>query len=924
MSTLAQDLFRETRLQRMLVSLAGFSLLALTPSFLPAQANPSAEEEGIEELQAFEVTGSFAGSLAAAAEVKRSNKLIIEAVAAEDIGKLPDVSIADSLTRLPGLTTQRLNGRAQAIVIRGMNGDYTTGLLNGREQVSAGANRAVEFDQYPAELLNGVIVYKTTDASLVGQGLAGTIDLRTIRPLDQAERSIAANFFYEWTEMEALNSGAKDYGTRYTLSYVDQFNDDKVGFAFGYSNSNRPGQGEQWNAWGFPNAFYDSNLPFVLGGAKPFVRSSELERAGYMGVLELAPNQNFHATIDLYYSNFDESQLLRGIEIPLQWSSAVLQPGYTAEDNLITRGTFNNVYGVMRNDIVTRDADVLAGGINLEFGDKEGLHFEVDLSHSKIERKDFVLETYSGFASNQGAGGFGTPDTVTYVLGEGEGGAKFQTTLNYGDKNAIRLAGPQGWGAPTIPNGQVGFLKGPLAEDELTQLRLNAKRDFTGIINRVEVGAAYTERSKFEFEAGPGGTEGYFLGLKAGNTAPLPAETGLTDLSFIGIPQMVSYDPLAAYSSGIYNFVANSNPAYVSNNWEVDEKILLGYVQLDLEHQLGEIPVSGNVGFQVIQSDQAATGLSANGTSTTPVEGEHDYVDFVPSLNLNFDFGSGRNLRFSASRQLMRQRMADMRAGQTYSFDSNKAGSTDPLNSPWSGGGGNPELEPWRSNSFDLSFENYFADGLGYWAVAAFYKDLVSYTYNQPQLFDFVGLPSGSTSVPVITQGLVTIPQNGQGGSIKGLEFTLSLPGEKFTPVLKGFGFVGSASFFDSSIQPDLNNPATPIVGLSDTVASGTLYYERSGFAARFSTRYRSEYRGDIATFGPRGEVFRNLQPETIYDAQISYTFQEGRFRNLAFIAQGYNLSDEPLFAASGDDERYVQDYQRYGASYSIGVSYKY
>jgi iron complex outermembrane recepter protein len=900
--------------------------LAVTP-LLPAQTaapKPAPTAEEIITLEAFTVVSGFAGSLAAAAEIKQKTELIAEVVAAEDIGKLPDISIAESLTRLPGLTTQRLNGRAQAIVIRGLSGDFSTALLNGREQVSTGAGRSVEFDQYPAELLSGVVVYKTTDASLVGQGLAGTVDLRTVRPLSVGRRTVAANFFYEWTDMASRNAGADDSGTRGTFTYVDQLQDGKLGIAFGYSTSSRPGQGEQWNAWGYPDT--GSGQPLVLGGAKPFIRTSELERDGYMGVIEYAPSDRVRSTLDLYYSDFRETQLLRGIEMPLWWSSAQLQPGSTVQNGLITTGTFRNVFGVMRNDIVTRDSDVKAAGWNLELGDNDGWKVELDLSTSRIKRKDFVLETYSGFGQNQ----VGAADTVIYRLGEGEGGAKFTTALDYTNASQLRLTSPQGWGSGTVPGGQVGFLKGPLAEDEIGQYRISASRPLDGFFNKLEFGAAYTSRSKFEYEAGPQGKEGFFLALKNGATsAPMPPSVGVSDLSFIGIRGMYSYDPLALFNSGFYELRANDNPAYVSNNWDVDEKILLGYVKLNLERKLGSVPMYGNIGAQVVQSDQTATGLSANGASITPVKGSHDYVDFVPSLNLNWDLDKGRYLRFSATRQLARQRMNDMRAGSTYGYNSQLATSTDPLRSPWTGGGGNPKLEPWRSNSFDVSYEQFFADNMGYWSVAAFYKDLVSYTYNQRSVVSYAGLPTGLApgapgATPAITLGTRDIPQNGQGGSMRGVEFTLSLPGEKLSDALKGWGFVGSTSFFDSSIKPDLGNPATPIPGLSERVTSATLYYERAGFAARTSVRYRSDYRGDIATFGPRGEIFRNLQAETVIDAQVSYTFRDGPMKDFAVILQGYNLTDEPLFASEGTDTRRVQDYQLYGANYSIGVSYKF
>ena len=118
---------------------------------------------------------------------------MVEAVSAEEIGKLPDVSIAESIARLPGITAQRVGGRAEIISIRGFSPDFTTVLLNGRQQASSGFNRAVEFDQYPSELMGSVVVYKTPDASIAGMGLAGTVDLRTIRPLEYGKRAIALN-----------------------------------------------------------------------------------------------------------------------------------------------------------------------------------------------------------------------------------------------------------------------------------------------------------------------------------------------------------------------------------------------------------------------------------------------------------------------------------------------------------------------------------------------------------------------------------------------------------------------------------------------------------------------------------------------------------------------------------------------------------
>src|SRR5690606_12700965 len=147
-----------------------------------AEAGKPPAQETAKTLDKVEVIG-IRRAIATSAETKNESASIVEAVSAEDIGQLPDLRSADAVARLPGLTMQRLDGRGQVVHIRGMSEQFAGTLLNGREQVSTGDSRGVEFDQYPAELINAVTVYKTPDASLVGQGLSGTVDMRTVRPL---------------------------------------------------------------------------------------------------------------------------------------------------------------------------------------------------------------------------------------------------------------------------------------------------------------------------------------------------------------------------------------------------------------------------------------------------------------------------------------------------------------------------------------------------------------------------------------------------------------------------------------------------------------------------------------------------------------------------------------------------------------------
>jgi iron complex outermembrane receptor protein len=872
----------------------------------PVFAQDDEIDDTIYELDAFEVTG-FAASQSAAIETKKLQPVIVEAVVAEDIGKLPDTSIAETLSRLPGITSQRVNGRSQELVIRGFSGDFSTTLLNGREQVSAGSSRSVEFDQYPAELLSGAVVYKTGDSSLVSQGISGTIDLRTVRPLSQGKRILAFNSFYEWLEIDELNAGSKSDGYRVSGSYIDQFADNTMGLAIGVSITTKPGQGEQWNAWGYPDAA-DGNK--VLGGAKPFVRSSELDRDGYMAVFQYRPSTNFNMTVDVYYSDFKETQMLRGIELPFYWSSAVLEPGYTAENGVITNSTFSNVHGVVRNDIAEKSAKIYAAGLNLEFGNSDGWESSIDLSHSFVDREETVLESYSGTGSNQ----TGTPDTVQVDLTGGKG-AIFTPTVDYTDTSALVLTGPQGWGGNVVPEGQLGYLKEPISEDELTQITLRTGRfldNYMGAFSRFDTGINWTRRTKFDFESGK-----YIAGANGATELPYPDLLGITDLSFIGIPGMASYDPLAVLNSGVYDLVVNPNADVQSADWNVEEEITTFFARAEIDTMFFDIPVTGNIGFQLIHADQHTTGIAASGQGDSvvaiPLEGGTDYIDFVPSLNLNFMLTENDYIRFSVARQVARQKMSDMRIGNEYSVS-----DTDEIQIKASGG--NPALEPWRANSFDLSYEHYFAENKGYFSITTFYKDLISYTYDETFEFDFSSYPIGDLN-PI---GTFTLPENGEGGSMRGIELTASVTGDLFSEALSGFGLIATISFVDSSISPDLNNTDVPLPGLSDTVSSVTLYYERGGFSARISNRYRSEFRGDINTFGPRSEDFRTISAESVWDAQVSYAFNEGPMEGWSIILQGYNLTDEPLSSFEGNDKRLVRDYQRYGSSYAIGVSYKY
>src|SRR6201996_9165863 len=195
----------------------GVSLLALAVAAQPVLAQQASSEP--DEI----VVSGIRRSIEASLETKRQSDSIVEAISAEDLGKLPDESIADSIARLPGLAPQRNNsGRDQFISVRGLPADMSVTLLNGREQASTSNNRDVQYDQYPAELVNQVLVYKTGDAALVNSGIA-TIDIRTVRPLDYGKTALTVGARGQYDLNGKLVEGSSPLGDRFNVMYIDQF-----------------------------------------------------------------------------------------------------------------------------------------------------------------------------------------------------------------------------------------------------------------------------------------------------------------------------------------------------------------------------------------------------------------------------------------------------------------------------------------------------------------------------------------------------------------------------------------------------------------------------------------------------------------------------------------------------------------------------
>ncbi len=901
-----------------------------------AAAAGSDSGEPVEEVIVSGIRKSIQDSI----DVKKSDSSIVEAVSAEDIGKLPDASIAEAVARLPGIAAQRTNGRAQTLSIRGLGPDFTVTTFNGREQASTNDNRSVEFDQYPSELVNQVKIYKTPDAGMAYQGIAGTTDIQTVHPLAFSDMKIAVGYKREMNEQDANIPGLPDSGDRVNLTYIDQFKDNTVGVALGIAYNKTPYQQQTREPWGYA----DFGGSPAIGGDKDGFKSSFYERKAAMAVLEFRPTDQLQMVVDAYHSDFNEVQTIQRMEFGTAWNNVTtLEDAGPVENGRIQSGTFQNVpFMVIENYNNDRDASVDSIGLNTKYALNDDWSMEADLSWSKVDRNDLRLESTAGTGSGADPNLLPLVETISFTT-DSKGITHFTPTHDYSDYDSVFLTDPGAWGGGPR---RAGFVGAPEITDEIKAIRLSANRSLEGFLSDVGFGVNYADRTKDkrQFQGNL-----WLVGDISHAVVPEQYRTGIADTTFFGSPYgMIGYDALAMWNDNFWEAInsvddPNANEGdrvnNVRNTWEVNEKLTTAYVKVGINTELGSLPLRGNIGVQAIQADQTSQLHLTNtpipaGTADLPitiVEEGAKYTDILPSVNLALELPHDMKLRFGAAITVARPRLDELGGGASYTVVSDTGTPTIVDGTPyyWTlNGGGNPKLKPWKANTYDLSFEKYFGDNKGYFAAAAYYKDLDTYIFNQSVVEDFTGvpLPTDPTNTYATADanrlGVNTLKTNGKGGYVRGFELTASIPFSLFAEPLDGFGVILSGTKNSSSLI--INGDQTPIPGLSTKIFNSTIYYEKYGFSARVSNRYRDDFVGEVPQFDAT-LILQNVSSESLLDAQIGYEIQEGTLKGLSFAISGTNLTDEPFVLSNvGTDPYNFVKYENYGAVYAVAVSYSF
>ncbi|MBV6797362.1 TonB-dependent receptor [Xanthomonas euvesicatoria] len=890
-----------------------------------AQQGASEQTAGaVTDLDKVQVTG-LRHAIEGAISVKRDSTSIVEAISAEDIGRLPDVSIAESLARLPGLAAQRVAGRAQVISVRGLSPDFSTTLLNGREVVSTGDNRSVEFDQYPSELVSGVTVYKTPDAGLVGQGLSGTVDMQTARPLSYNERVIAIGGRYQRNSLgKAAN--VDPYGNRFNVSYIDQFADRTIGLTIGYAHTDMPIQENQvglYEPWQQVNAQRQrpgvADGVYFSDGIKALRRTGNQKRDGVMATLQYRPSNAWTSTLDAFHTEAEQIDTANQFELNLSNYNGGYTPGLNISNvrvndrNTFIGGDASGVYPLVRGMYNKREDKIDAFGWNNEIT-AGSVKIVADLNYSKATRDELNLE------NNLQRAPMPQLDTVGVSV-VGNGFSQLTPGMNYSNPDELFLTN-------TIYGS--GYGKVPSVEDVLKGARLQASFPMPEALSwfsDLDVGVNYANREKQKTQ--PEGN--ITLGAQGEATVAADLQYAPVNLGFAGLGSLPAWNVPATVARYMLFNPSDDASFLVSKAWTVEEKITTAWLRANIDTEWGEVGVRGNIGVQLQSADQSSQANYWDASQPArsevrPIDDGKTYRDWLPSLNLAFQFPYEQTLRFAMAKQVARPRVDQLRASLEFGVDTStgRPGAS----------GGNPMLDPWRANALDISYEKYFADR-AYVAAAFFYKDLKSYIYTQSRdNYDFSALVAGYVpppgSAPVLTTGTFSAPFNGKGGTLRGVELTASLPLDLIFAPLEGFGIQASATFNDSDVKirdpesaSSVGDGEISLPGLSKRVYNLTAYYEHKGFEARVSQRRRSDFIGEIGNFNGN-RTLRYVVGENITDAQIGYNFSEASsLSGLTLLLQASNLSNSPYRTYAETKDRPLE-YIEWGRTFVLGANYKF
>lgn len=870
----------------------------LVPGIATAQDNGAAQpgtqtpDQDGEQTQEIVVKG-IRRSLEAGIEAKRDSTQFIDAIVAEDVGKLPDQNIAESLQRVSGVQIRRSLGEGTSVSIRGLRQNRIE--VNGRTLVSPfgrgpGFPSDADFNPlslYPAELISRLEVTKLLSADQSDGSLGGTVNIITRRPLDSRDDLLALNAEVSHASL------SKDEGYSGSLLYSANV-DNRFGFLVNLTYSDKPVQEDSFNSFaGFlpltatfdPNgdgvADNDPNGDGVPGTYIADLRFQALrerrKRFGANAVLQWQPTDELELTLDTIYTHGTAKRRRNWFALALSSVGSDYVDYEFSPNEVLVSGTVNRqLQGNDERLSISDESFSTALNFTWEQGPfklaGEASYADAKLGYDQTYIRTQTIGKYrTGFEFN----GSGLPSlTLPAGIDLTDPAIYYYSNFfdNYFESNAKELAGR----LDATYAFDTGFFQSLQIGGKIANLKTRRQSFTTQLTSNVPLSA----RPAGLYEAVD------FAGLLGGD-APF-AERYLAGNPF------GTGEPFACYAIlGPGNCTPEALDPTAS--YELEETTSAAYIKLNLKGDLGSVPFSGNIGLRYTHTKRdALSALRRADGSFAPISASPSYTDWLPSAVLKFDVRDDLVLRVGAAKVVGLPDSQDLSPGLL-------------LNRiVFTATGGNPDLEPFRATQFDASVEWYFRTGSAL-TVGLFYKDIGSFLTTRTAFEDVPGETQ---------QFLVTRKVNGAGGKLKGAEVLLQLPFNFLPPPFDGLGVLANYSYIDSK-TPFVNartGQELPLEGLSKHNANLVAYYEKGGFGTRVAFNYRSGYLDSI-TAGGEGSFFK---PYKTIDASIRYDF--GRF---SIYAEASNLNDEKQIRYTGAPEA-IALYALQGRRFSLGASAKF
>ena len=896
-----------------------YSLVALLGIVMAIPARAQVPDDVLEEI----VVQGYRSSLNASLNQKRNATGAVDVIVAEDIADFPDLNLAEALQRIPGVAITRAGGEGRQVSVRGLGPAFTTTRINGMEALSTGGftdalggnnrTRGFDFNAFDSELFNRLAVHKTSSAELEEGGLGATLDLRTARPFDFDGVAFAAS------GQLGYNDRSEDSDPRASFLISNIFADGRVGALFSASYSERRirDEGSSTVRWSASEDFGSVNGvpldPLTAAGHEvnqawhpriPRYDSyqQKTERLGFSGALQFRPADTTEINFDLLHSKSEATRDEAFIQAALNNATAVA-------------ATDISNYAIRHDAIVAAD---LSGARLLS--ERRHDELEVDFSQYVLSldhafTDSLRLEALAGTAESK----FDNP-VQRYVILQKDGDFSYDMT---GSKGAVFDFGPQA----RDPNGWI-----------VSNLRKREPRTD----NRIDVGElkiAYDLNDNLTIKGGLSRKEYEFSTSQAfmanegdnGVVGVVGADLLVThdggSLGSWAAPNLDEFDRQFGFyaDSGVFETSTAFRP---QDTFTVEEETDGIFLQLDFQFEMG-VPFRGNIGARDFKTKQRSTGISDNAVIVADVE----YSDTLPSLNLVAEVTEDFLVRFGYAEVINRPTMQQLRPVASVSV----AGSNRTVN------GNNPGLGPTLADTYDLSFEWYFAEE-SLVALALFRKDIGSFVQNIAQNIPYTatGLPiqqaidacnsSAFGYGPDCNENLdwnVNAPGNSPGGSVEGIEISYQQPFVFLPGIWQNFGLLANYTYVDAEIDYlGLVNGETTVVrenealtNLSKNTSNVTLYYEDERLSARVSVADRGDYLTNVP--GRNGTYVERTRGTTNIDFSAGWRFND-QFR-LTFEA--LNLTDEAenqrldVTEAPADVVSY---YHETGRQFFLGVRYTY